>query len=123
MTSDTPRTDAIRRVHPPIYLVASLLQEYDDLVEQLERELSIAQEVANRETLSAAYWKDKAEKAQRDAARYRWLRNSHNQGANSPTSEGLMVVTDRPAKEPRYIGPLVWQLLDAAIDSAMQEGK
>ena len=53
-----------------------------------------------------------------DAERYRWLRVSHHQGANSPTTEGIMVVTDRPAKVPRYIGPLGWQLLDAAIDAA-----
>jgi hypothetical protein len=55
----------------------------------------------------------------KDAERYRWLRNSHNQGANSPQGEGVMVVTDRPSKEPRYIGPLAWQLLDRAIDSAL----
>ena len=63
-----------------------------------------------------------SEADQRDTARYRWLRNSHNQGANSPTAEGIIVCTDRPAKEPRYIGPLAWQLLDAAIDAAMRSG-
>jgi hypothetical protein len=31
-----------------------------DIIEQLEQELAVAREVANRETLSAAYWKDKA---------------------------------------------------------------
>jgi len=55
-----------------------------------------------------------------DAKRYQWLRNSHNQGANSPTGEGLIVCTDRPSKEPRYIGPLAWQLLDLAIDKAIE---
>lgn len=56
-----------------------------------------------------------------DAERYRWLRNSHNQGANSPIGEGIVVVAERPNKEPRYIGPLAWQLLDAAIDAARKK--
>lgn len=53
-----------------------------------------------------------------DAERYRWLRDHMNQGANTPDGEGIVVCTDRPSKEPRYIGPLCWNLLDAAIDAA-----
>jgi hypothetical protein len=55
-----------------------------------------------------------------DAERYRWLRDSHNQGANTPDGEGLLVVTDRPSKTPRYIGPVFNKTLDTAIDCALR---
>ena len=59
----------------------------------------------------------------KDAERYRWLRDTHKQGAKNPHGEGIVVVTDRPSKEPRYIGPLGWELLDTAIDAAMGKGE
>ena len=80
-----------------------------DFARQLERELQKA------EAENAALRKD--------AERYRWLRDTHKQGAKNPHGEGIVVVTDRPSKEPRYIGPLGWELLDTAIDAAMGKGE
>jgi hypothetical protein len=54
-------------------IFSDYLRRHNDACNATEalRELAAAQEVANRETLSAAYWKDKAEAAQRDAERWR----------------------------------------------------
>jgi hypothetical protein len=98
----TPRTDAFSNV---IAAQGTAKPAWYEFARGLERESSSL--------------KAQLEGFRKDAERYRWLRNSHNQGANSPQGEGVMVVTDRPSKEPRYIGPLAWQLLDRAIDSAL----
>ena len=95
----------------------------DDLVARLREVASYLGRIGASPTeivlqLTVLEAADALQRGNEDAERYRWLRNSHNQGANTPDGEGLVVVTDRPAKEPRYIGPLAWQLLDAAIDAA-----
>jgi hypothetical protein len=57
---------------------------------------------------------------QRDAERYRWLRDVQNQGARSKDGSGLIVCADRPNAEfARYIGPVFGPNLDAAIDASM----
>ena len=59
----------------------------------------------------------------KDAERYRWLREPSNQGVKNEKDEGILVITDSPlAHYARYIGPLFGGLLDAKIDSAMKEG-
>ena len=59
-----------------------------------------------------------AAEAEKDARRYRWLRDNRNQGARSPESIGLIITTDRPSKTPRYAGPVFGKELDAIIDAA-----
>lgn len=89
---------------------------HSQTVQRLKQAASEEIQAANQRAAQSAA---ECERYKKDAERYRWLRNSHNQGANSPTGEGIMVVTDRPAKTPRYIGP-VWEgTLDAAIDQAL----
>ena len=62
---------------------------------KLQRELAAAREVANRETLSAAYWKDKAEAAQRDAEHWKKMyecaqnANAYRQDALDSAKEEL----------------------------------
>jgi hypothetical protein len=63
--------------------------------------------------------RERLERAEKDAERYRWLRNSP--GAKSAEGYGLLVVTDEPSKTPRYIGPIQGEGLDTAIDAALKE--
>jgi len=103
--SDTPRTDAATFKATRI---GSALSENVVCVDDAKR---LEHELEKAEAENAALRKD--------AERYRWLRDTHKQGAKNPHGEGIVVVTDRPSKEPRYIGPLGWELLDTAIDAAM----
>lgn len=58
-----------------------------------------------------------AERYERDALRYQWLRD--RPGAKSEDGYGLLVVTDEPNRIPRYLGPIFNDLLDASIDAAI----
>src|SRR3990167_2783716 len=77
------------------------------------------QEVDNRETLSAAYWKDKASAASatensdtaRDAARYRWLRSAS-------VFDGTLKVDDGPDWW-GDLGDALADNFDEMVDAAM----
>lgn len=122
--SDTPRTDA---VIPPALLESKLDSEYDDQdrrgllaiigthkkylrgaarrIEELERQL--AKSLGNSE-----YWIERAEKAEQDARRYRWLRTA---GAWESESQldmlCFLVGNDGLTENP--------ETFDEAIDAAM----
>jgi hypothetical protein len=102
-------------------------------IERLERELADsrsgmdeankrwieAREVANRETLSAAYWKDKASSVSatensdmaKDAARYRWLRSAS-------VFDGTLKVDDGPDWW-GDLGDALADNFDEMVDAAM----
>jgi len=54
-------------------------------------------------------------------ARYQWLRDIANQGAQRVGGKGILVVTDSPSEIPRYVGPIFGKILDASIDKALAE--
>jgi hypothetical protein len=53
--------------------------------------------------------------AEKDAARYRWLRDSSVGQWTHP----IVVTQERHAQGMRYLGPVIGKTLDAAIDSAL----
>ncbi len=122
-----------RKPDIPIWLAKAQKhhQETCERAGKAERDLSAAHaalaetkgpEFNRRLDIVTKTWRDRAEKseaalaeAQRDAARYRWLRDKSPGQFEQP----IVVTQARAADHMKYVGPLAYAALDAAIDAAL----
>lgn len=101
--------------------IADLCESSTERIAEADKQANDARMAAGIESLSANYWKSKAESSApeagliKDAERYRWIRDKSLGQFEHP----ICVTQKRVERGMQYVGPLVGKPLDEAIDAAI----